>query len=315
MKAITPVISLIMLMLVTVGIVGVSYTWFSGLMASNTEKIITIPPGGAQCYNSKINVLVRNSGTASNITDDDIVVADINGVSVRNTLFFGNFNQSGLVGYWRFEQSNGSAATNDSSGYGNMGTLTNMNLTGNATSGLTTNGRFGNALVFDGVNDYVSLPSSSSLEFGGKNIFTIESWVKWNGVGHNYQLIVDLGAYDLFFYLIGGIPSVTFYYGPASAYTAQMTGSFSSDMWYHLVATYDGSNLRLYKNGVSGSPVSTGGVLVRDFSNTNRIGNSVPGDMGGFNGAIDEVQVWNRVLSPEEILQLNKTGSGNFTIG
>ncbi|MFH0890371.1 MAG: hypothetical protein V1836_04525, partial [Candidatus Aenigmatarchaeota archaeon] len=123
MKGITPVISLIMLMLVTVGIVGVSYTWFSGLMASNTEKIITIPPGGAQCYNSKINVMIRNSGTALNITDDDIVVADINGVSVRNTLFFGGFNQNGLVGYWRFEQSNGSAATNDSSGMGNMGTL------------------------------------------------------------------------------------------------------------------------------------------------------------------------------------------------
>ncbi|MFH0889662.1 MAG: hypothetical protein V1836_00780, partial [Candidatus Aenigmatarchaeota archaeon] len=87
-------------------------------------------------------------------------------------------NTSGLVGYWRFEQSNGSAATNDSSGYGNMGTLTNMNLTGNATSGLTQ-GRFGNALLFDGTNDYVAVASSASLN--PTNELTFSVWFKKNG--------------------------------------------------------------------------------------------------------------------------------------
>ncbi|MBI4177320.1 MAG: hypothetical protein HY516_04340, partial [Candidatus Aenigmarchaeota archaeon] len=46
MKAITPVIALVMLLLITVGLVGISYAWFSGVMSAQTSKVISIPPGG-----------------------------------------------------------------------------------------------------------------------------------------------------------------------------------------------------------------------------------------------------------------------------
>ncbi len=90
-KGITPVIALVMLMLITVGIVGIAYTWFSGLASSQTEKGITIPPGGAYCYvapattiagaklDNVITILVQNSGATASITKPDIVVATIDG--------------------------------------------------------------------------------------------------------------------------------------------------------------------------------------------------------------------------------------------
>ncbi len=82
-KGITPVISLIMLMLITVGMVGVAYAWFSNLLTTQTEKGISIPPGGAFCSNGLISVLVQNNGATSDITTDaDIIIRQVNGGEV-----------------------------------------------------------------------------------------------------------------------------------------------------------------------------------------------------------------------------------------
>ena len=69
--------------------------------------------------------------------------------------------QNGLVGYWRFDEGSGSIAY-DYSGNGNNGTLIN---------GPTwVDGILGKALEFDGVNDYVNIPDSSSLDINGTGI-------------------------------------------------------------------------------------------------------------------------------------------------
>ena len=83
-KGITPVIALVMLMLITVGIVGIAYVWFSSLTSSQTEKNISIPPGGAKCYkvggNNYITVLIQNNGATSTVKSSDIILATINGI-------------------------------------------------------------------------------------------------------------------------------------------------------------------------------------------------------------------------------------------
>ncbi|MBI2084956.1 MAG: hypothetical protein HYT71_00405 [Candidatus Aenigmarchaeota archaeon] len=83
-KGITPVIALVMLMLITVGIVGLAYTWFSGLVSTQTEKGISIPPGGARCYkqgaNNYVSVVIQNNGATAAVSRSDIILATINGV-------------------------------------------------------------------------------------------------------------------------------------------------------------------------------------------------------------------------------------------
>ncbi len=83
-KGITPVISLIMLMLITVGIVGIAYAWFSGLTTGATEEAVSIPPGGAYCYklagNNYIAITTQNNGAQSNIAPADFIVFTVNGL-------------------------------------------------------------------------------------------------------------------------------------------------------------------------------------------------------------------------------------------
>src|SRR3989344_4499990 len=101
MKAITPVIALVMLMLITVGIVGIAYSWFSGIFSSQTKNSILIPPGGALCVNNEIKVYVLNNGD-NTLTDSKIITAEVDGTSVLGTPFFGNMN-TGLTAYWKFD--------------------------------------------------------------------------------------------------------------------------------------------------------------------------------------------------------------------
>jgi len=85
MKGITPVIALVMLMLITVGMVGIAYAWFSGLLITQTEKGISIPPGGAFCSGSKISVLIQNNGATSTLSETDVIIAQIDGTDATKS--------------------------------------------------------------------------------------------------------------------------------------------------------------------------------------------------------------------------------------
>ncbi|MBI4167560.1 MAG: hypothetical protein HY515_01245, partial [Candidatus Aenigmarchaeota archaeon] len=82
MKAITPVIALTMLVLITVGIVGVAFVWFSGLLSGSTEKAIAIPNGGVYCNGASLSITVLNMGASSSIANADIKVLKVDGVDV-----------------------------------------------------------------------------------------------------------------------------------------------------------------------------------------------------------------------------------------
>ncbi len=82
-KGITPVIALVMLMLITVGMVGIAYSWFSGLLSTQTEKGVSVPPGGAYCSAGLISVLIQNNGASSSIIGTDLIVAQVDGTDVN----------------------------------------------------------------------------------------------------------------------------------------------------------------------------------------------------------------------------------------
>ncbi|MBI3412850.1 MAG: hypothetical protein HY051_02090, partial [Candidatus Aenigmarchaeota archaeon] len=65
MKGITPVIALVMLLLITVGIVGGSYAWVSGLLSTSISKAVSIPAGGAYCSGGDVKVYVLNNGDSA----------------------------------------------------------------------------------------------------------------------------------------------------------------------------------------------------------------------------------------------------------
>jgi hypothetical protein len=197
---------------------------------------------------------------------------------------------TGLVASYAFDEGIGTTA-GDSSGNNRTGTLTGA--AWNAT------GRFGSALSFDGVNDWVTVADAAGLDL--TTGMTIEAWVNpTNNSGWRTMLMKEAP---------GGLAYVLYASDGVRPNTAVNTGGADLDLsngtalplntWSHLAATYDGTSLRLFVNGAQ---VGIRGVTgsIRNTTGALRIGgNSVWGEY--FAGRIDEVRVYNRALSPTEI--------------
>jgi hypothetical protein len=197
----------------------------------------------------------------------------------------------GLVAAYGFNEGLGLTA-NDASGTGNNGAL--------AGPVWNAAGRFGQALSFDGINDWVTVPDANSLDL--TTGLTVEAWVRPTDLsGWRTVVIKEIGggeAYTLYA-SEGSVPVA--YINVSGDLDAPGTTSLTLNTWTHLAATYDNAALRLYVNGSQvGSRALTGSII--PTSGPLRIGGNAP-FAEFFKGLIDEVRVYNRALSPAEIQQ------------
>jgi hypothetical protein len=202
-----------------------------------------------------------------------------------------------LIGWWKLDETSGLIAV-DSSGLGNDGTLPEM--TGNEW----TSGIVGGALEFDGTNDYVSVPNSSSLQL--TSALTMAGWIKANswGSGTDVDIIARKGE---------GNPNnyqLSIADGLATLYLDDGDGSglrgdtlLNTGQWYHVAATWDGTTVRIYVDGVldNDPPDSRGGTIDTD-TRAFYIGGRSGADL--LDGILDDVRLYNRALSEAEIKNL-----------
>ncbi len=146
------------------------------------------------------------------------------------------------------------------------------------------------ALKFDGENDYVDVGSGSSLFLEG-NSFTLEGWVKANVTETNLA-IFRLGNNE-FYWRYNAIG----YYSDAAGGHSGLT-TLETNEWYHLVWTYDGQDLVFYVNSNNDGNITS--VSLGMFGSPNYVGTWAPSSEA-FNGEIDEVRIYNRTLSSNEI--------------
>jgi hypothetical protein len=200
---------------------------------------------------------------------------------------------SDLVGAWGFNETTGTTVA-DKSGKVNTGTVSG------ATR--TTAGRFGGALSFDGVNDYVSVPDSASLDLAKG--MTIEAWVyptslnAWRTAIFKENRAAGHQSYSLYASTGSAKPAAEVATG--SAYTT-LTGSqtIAANAWTHIAATYDGATLRTYKNGVLIGSKALTGSLVNTSDPLKFGGNAVWSEW--FQGRIDEVRVYSSARSAAQV--------------
>jgi hypothetical protein len=197
-----------------------------------------------------------------------------------------------LIAAYAFEEGAGTT-TADATGKSHTGTLSGATW--------TTAGKNGKALSFNGVNSYVSAADANDLDL--TNGMTLEAWVRpsalsgWNTVVMKEGSATTL-AYSLYAHDNSPWPSNTIRIGNVDRVAAG-TSPLPLNTWTHLAATYDGTTMRLFVNGVQvGARAQTGNIVVS--TRTLRIGgNSVWGEY--FNGLIDDVRIYNRALTAAEI--------------
>ena len=173
----------------------------------------------------------------------------------------------GLVAAYNFNEAGGTTVLDGTwhEGNGSPGTISG------ATR--TTQGKYGGALSFDGIDDWVTIPDS--LYFDLTTGMTVEAWVKpaaidgWetvlmkeSGSGYGYGLYADNNGND-----VGQTRRPAAWIVQSGNYFgAEGTSQLSTNTWTHLAATYDGSTLRLYVNGTQASSVSRSGSIADNSS-------------------------------------------------
>ena len=157
------------------------------------------------------------------------------------------------------------------------------------------------ALKLNG-SGYFSVEPSPTFDFGGVAPFSLETWVKpvGNPAGASLQGIVtnnhgpDERGYSL--HRLGG--NVLFERQGASR--SSVSGALSGVAFSHVVATFDGSEIALYINGARvAAPDRSSLERLRPTSLT--VGGSHGGMDGLFFGAIDEVAIYGKALSPDRV--------------
>ncbi|MCK5040300.1 MAG: LamG domain-containing protein, partial [Candidatus Aenigmarchaeota archaeon] len=259
-----------------------------------------------------------------NSTSNDTMYAASLDVS-EGKLFMGATNSSydltsGLVGWWSFD--NGNKTTDakawDYSGNNNHGTLTNMNIgtdncTGNC-SGWTTNGNLSNGVYFDGNDDLIDCSTGSSLDAINKMTYSV--WFKINQ-RDNWDRILGKRTFD------GGTQEIDLILGDdnkawfytevdGSCTMAMKSNTFSLDEWVHIVVTIDNTSqiAKIYHNGTYIENDTSFSLPILTQGTSFRMGRA--NTAAHFNGTIDEVRVYNKVLSPDEINTLYHITKDNY---
>ncbi len=163
-------------------------------------------------------------------------------------------------------------------------------------------GKAGGALEFNGVSDYVAVANSSSLQL--TSALTIAAWIKGDawGAGSDVDTIARKGEAS----------PINYQLAIADRQVSLMLDDIDSDggfrgntllntgQWYHVAATWDGSTVKIYVDGVldKDPPALRGGTVGTD-TRPLYIGGRAGADL--FDGVIDDVHIYNRALDVNDI--------------
>jgi glucose/arabinose dehydrogenase/chitodextrinase len=202
---------------------------------------------------------------------------------------------SGVAAAWGFNEASGTT-TVDASANNNTATLV-----GGPTR---VAGKYGNALSFDQVNDYLSVPNSSSLNFSG-NAMTLSMWINPASIsgdsvvlGKFWNTNMSSPYYQYGLELSGGKPQ--FYIGNGTGLMgAGMDTPLALNQWTHLAVVFNGLTAQFYVNGTMVSSKSlAASITARGMSL--RIG--ADADTWQFyKGLLDNVRIYNRALSGTDV--------------
>jgi len=274
-------------------------TWTCDRCAVTSGSAVgTAPP-------SLTNWVINNLALAPGVNIITVTVTDGSGNASNDTLtvtFTPSFPGNTLAGAWGFEAGSGTTAI-DSSGNGNDATFVG------APTWVTS--ASGNAISFNGIDQSLLVPDPANNSLDFTQSFTLSAWVQPSAIHTDYRVVMAKAnsvvgggpMYELFASVdsvtcpaigSGAVAGLVHLNGTSGPTYVVCGAPLATGVWTHLAVTYDGVNLRLYRNGVlEGAPVPATGIM-EPSSGPFQIGASEFGEQ--FTGALDEARAYNYAL-------------------
>ncbi len=159
---------------------------------------------------------------------------------------------------------------------------------------------------------YVSVPNSSTLNITGS--FTIEAWVNPASLSGASKGIIAkggaLGTSLIYALRLNTTGRISFITNGGSRLSSKASSALTVNSWTHVSSTYNSSTglFSIYLNGILDTSATVPGFTPN--SNTDSLFIGISGSSTPFNGQIDEVRLWNRVLSAAEVNQYMRSSLG-----
>ncbi len=198
----------------------------------------------------------------------------------------------GLVFLMMFDEGKG-VEVSDQSGFGNDGVIEGKED--------WVDGVFGKALGFDGATTNVTVPNAKPLSDIGDSL-TVGLWINPTVLGGWRSILEMDGAAGWKIGLNNGTDAVvftTYHVKDFAAVTPVVAG-----VWTHIAATWDGSETLVYVNGALDATIPGGGAIDVSSEPTLDIGYRSTTASSWFEGAVDDVFIYNKVLSQQEVAGL-----------
>lgn len=271
-----------------IGVVGVQFfVDGNALGAEDTSDPYSVAWDTAGLTNGNHMLTARARDAAGNSTLSSTVTVNVSNGQT----------QTGLAAAYAFDEASGTTAT-DTSGNGNTATL--VNGVARAT------GKYGQALSFDGINDYISIPNSASTNISG-NALTLSMWINPQPLASGDSVVIakfwgttKASPYYQFGLELGGGNRTDFYIGTSSGLQSAIGGAvLPYNQWSYLAITFNGTQVMTYVNGVLvNTQALTASITAR--GNPTAIGaDQVPSQF--FKGLLDDLRIYNRTLTLAQI--------------
>lgn len=237
--------------------------------------------------------------------DTKLMWRDKNDSAWENTKDFGIAELSGLIAWWKLDETSGRDVA-DASGNGNIGKILN-----GQPRWQTSAGKIGGALLLDGKGDWIHVANESNFDCVSE--VTVAAWIKVNRFDKDWQAVVTKGdsawriqrnaSTDTLEFACTGLKV------PGDNQYGALFGrmNINDGKWHHVAGVYDGRNMVIYVDGRMDVSQSASGSI-----NTNDhpvyIGENAEMNGRFWNGLIDDVRVYNYGLDQDQVEALYNKG-------
>jgi len=220
--------------------------------------------------------------------------------TVENSVSDGTRVDPDLVGSWSFEEGSGVNAQDDSPS-NNHGTLDVGTEGNNDTAEAWDDGISGTGMLFDGKDDVLDCGNDASLDLNDE--ITIITWLNFRLKGFPRPIVSKHSDADPG-YLLKWMTGMGLYFaidGVTNTYSRKCSVGIITNQWYHVAVTFK-DDIHIYIDGTPADGTAYGNIPQSIGSSVENlfIGNKID-DPYGFNGTLDEVRMYKRALTAEEV--------------